>query len=106
MGDILFVIPKYKDLNVEYGYYTTEAPPSGHEMGHTTFHDFKDARDDDEIKSKIDIAITLFMTILFGLFEIFSIVISFKGQFQNPFSSISSESLIISFNLFEEKHFL
>lgn len=41
------------DLNVEYGYYTTEAPPSGHGIGHTTFHDFKDAREDDEIKSKI-----------------------------------------------------
>lgn len=42
-----------KDLNVEYGYYTTEAPPSGHGMGYTTYHDFKDARDDDEIKSEI-----------------------------------------------------
>ena len=42
-----------KDLNVKYGYYTTEAPPSGHGMGYTTYHDFKDARDDDEIKSEI-----------------------------------------------------
>ena len=42
-----------KDLNVEYGYYTTEAPSSGHGMGYTTYHDFKDTRDDDEIKSEI-----------------------------------------------------
>ena len=31
-----------KNLDVEYGYFTTE-----------TFHDFKDARDDDEVKSEI-----------------------------------------------------
>ena len=31
-----------KNLNVEYGYFTTE-----------TFHDFKDTRDDDEVKSEI-----------------------------------------------------
>lgn len=42
-----------KDLNVEYGYYTTEAPPSGHGMGYTTYHDFKDARKFDEIKDEI-----------------------------------------------------
>ena len=42
-----------KDLNVEYGYYTTEAPPSGHGIGYTTYHDFKDARKFDEIKSEI-----------------------------------------------------
>lgn len=42
-----------KDLNVEYGYYTTEAPACGHGAGYTEFHDFKDARDDDIIKEKI-----------------------------------------------------
>ena len=42
-----------KDLNVEYGYYTTEAPPSGHGMGYTTYHDFKNAKDDDRIKNEI-----------------------------------------------------
>ena len=42
-----------KDLNVEYGYYTTEAPPSGHGAGYTTIHDFKDAIEGDEIKEKI-----------------------------------------------------
>lgn len=42
-----------KDLNVEYGYYTTEAPPSGHGAGDTTIHDFKDAIDGDKIKEKI-----------------------------------------------------
>ena len=42
-----------KDLNVEYGYYTTEAPPSGHGIGYTTYHDFKNARKFDEIKSEI-----------------------------------------------------
>ena len=41
------------DLNVEYGYYTTEAPPSGHGAGYTTIHDFKDARKDDVVKEKI-----------------------------------------------------
>ena len=41
------------DLNVEYGYYTTEAPPSGHGAGDTTIHDFKDAIDGDKIKEKI-----------------------------------------------------
>lgn len=39
-----------KDLNVEYGYYTTEAPACGHGAGYTEFYDFKDARDDDIIK--------------------------------------------------------
>lgn len=42
-----------KDLNVEYGYYTTEAPACGHGAGYTEFYDFKDARDDDIIKEKI-----------------------------------------------------
>lgn len=42
-----------KDLNIEYGYYTTEAPPSGHGAGYTTLHDFKDAIEGDEIKEKI-----------------------------------------------------
>lgn len=42
-----------KDLNVEYGYYTTEAPPSGHGAGYSTYHDFKDASKFDEIKSEI-----------------------------------------------------
>lgn len=42
-----------KNLNVEYGYYTTEAPPSGHGAGYTTYHDFKHARDDDIIKNEI-----------------------------------------------------
>ena len=42
-----------KKLNVECGYYTTEAPPSGHGAGFTTIHDFKDARKDDVIKEKI-----------------------------------------------------
>ena len=41
------------DLNVECGYYTTEAPPSGHGAGYTTIHDFKDARKDDVVKEKI-----------------------------------------------------
>ena len=47
-----------KELNVEYGYYTTEAPPTGHGVGYTTFHDFTDAREEDvlrdELISKID----------------------------------------------------
>ena len=42
-----------KDFNVEYGYYTTEAPPSGHGAGYNTIHDFKDAIEGDEIKEKI-----------------------------------------------------
>ena len=42
-----------KDLNVEYGYYTTEAPPSGHGADYNTIHDFKDAIEGDEIKEKI-----------------------------------------------------
>ena len=42
-----------KDLNVEYGYYRTEAPACGHGAGYTEFYDFKDARDDDIIKEKI-----------------------------------------------------
>ena len=42
-----------RDLNVEYGYYTTEAPPSGHGAGYTTIHDFKDAIEGDKIKEKI-----------------------------------------------------
>ena len=41
------------DLNVECGYYTTKAPPSGHGPGDTTIHDFKDAREDDVVKEKI-----------------------------------------------------
>lgn len=41
------------DLNVECGYYTTEAPPSGHGAGYNTIHDFKDAIEGDEIKEKI-----------------------------------------------------
>ena len=41
------------DLNVEGGYYTVEAPPSGHGPGYTAIHDFKDARKDDAIKEKI-----------------------------------------------------
>ena len=41
------------DLNVECGYYTTEAPPSGHGPGDTTIYDFKDAREDDVVKEKI-----------------------------------------------------
>lgn len=42
-----------KDLNIEYGYFTIAPPPSGHGPGDTTFHDFKDAKDDDIIKAKI-----------------------------------------------------
>ena len=41
------------DLNVEGGYYTVEAPPSGHGPGYTSIHDFKDARKDDAIKEKV-----------------------------------------------------
>ena len=41
------------DLNVECGYYTTEAPPSGHGPGDTTIHDFKDAEKDDVVKEHI-----------------------------------------------------
>lgn len=46
----IFVDKKY---NVKFGYYTTEAPPSGHGAGYTTFHDFKDARKDDVIRDEI-----------------------------------------------------
>lgn len=42
-----------KELNVEYGYYTIQAPPSGHGPGYTTLHDFKDAIEGDKIKEKI-----------------------------------------------------
>ena len=42
-----------KDLNVEYGYFTMESSSSGHGAGHTTFHDFKDAKEGDLIKEKI-----------------------------------------------------
>ena len=38
---------------MEYGYYTLEAPPSGHGAGYSTFHNFKDARNDDEVKNEI-----------------------------------------------------
>ncbi len=41
------------ELNVECGYYTTEAPSSGHGPGDTTIYDFKDAREDDVVKEKI-----------------------------------------------------
>lgn len=40
-------------LDIKYGYSTTEAPPSGHGMGYTTFHDFDDTRDDDEVKKQM-----------------------------------------------------
>lgn len=42
-----------KNLNLECGYFTIEAPPSGHGAGYTTFHDFKDAKDGDIIKEKV-----------------------------------------------------
>lgn len=42
-----------REYNVEFGYYTTEAPPSGHGAGYTTFHDFKDARENDFIRDKL-----------------------------------------------------
>ena len=42
-----------KNFNVEYGYYTTEAPPSGHGAGYTTFHDFKDTREEDTIRDEL-----------------------------------------------------
>ena len=48
-----------KDLNVEYGYYTTEAPPSCHGAGYTTFHDFKDAREEDAIRDELIIWIEM-----------------------------------------------
>ena len=48
-----------KDFNVEYGYYTTEAPPSGHGAGYTTFHDFKDAREEDAIRDELIIWIEM-----------------------------------------------
>ena len=41
-----------KDLNVEYGYYTNKYSPYTQEYN-KTFHDFEDARDDDEVKNKI-----------------------------------------------------
>ena len=41
------------DLNVECGYYTTEAPPSGHGPGDTTIYDFKDTEKDDVVKEHI-----------------------------------------------------
>ena len=41
------------DLNVECGYYTTEAPPSGHGPGDITIYDFKDAEKDDLVKEHI-----------------------------------------------------
>ena len=39
-----------KDLNVEYGYYTEEYSNG---KFHKVFHDFEDARDDDEVKTEI-----------------------------------------------------
>ena len=42
-----------KELNVGYGYYTTEAPPTGHGAGYTTFHDFTDAREEDVLRDEL-----------------------------------------------------
>ena len=39
-----------KNLNLDPGYFTIEAPPSGHGAGYPIFHDFKDAKDGDIIK--------------------------------------------------------
>lgn len=38
--------------DLEYGYYVTESSADG-EDGYITFHDFKDAKEDDKIKNKI-----------------------------------------------------
>ncbi len=43
-----------KNINIEPGYFTIEAPPSGHGPGGTTFHDFKDAKEEDIIKEQAD----------------------------------------------------
>ena len=43
-----------RDLNIEYGYHTTEPPASGHGCGYDTYYDFKDARADDIIKNEIE----------------------------------------------------
>lgn len=40
------------DLEVEYGYYVAESTKDG-EDGYITFHDFKDAKEDDNVKNKI-----------------------------------------------------
>ncbi len=45
--------------NIKFGYYTIEAPASGHGAGNTTFHDFKDAREDDVIKNKLTACIEM-----------------------------------------------
>ena len=42
-----------KEFNVEYGYYVTEAPPSGHGAGYTTFYDFTDAREEDVLRDEL-----------------------------------------------------
>lgn len=42
-----------KNLEYEYAYSTTEPPAWGHGPGYTTFQDFRDAEDDDEIKKVI-----------------------------------------------------
>ena len=52
-----------KEYNVEYGYYTTEAPPTGHGAGYTTFHDFKDSRENDFIGDKL---IECIILLIFG----------------------------------------
>ena len=41
------------DLNVEYGYYTIEDPASDYVTNSITFHDFKDAIDEDLVKKTI-----------------------------------------------------
>lgn len=58
-----FYIDKY--LNLEPGYFTIEAPPSGHGPGGTTFDNLKDAKEGDIIKEKINSLID------YDLWEIF-----------------------------------
>ncbi len=40
------------DLEVEYGYYVAESSKDGNN-GYITFHNFKDAKEDDKVKNKI-----------------------------------------------------
>lgn len=51
-SDAGFGIYVNHNLEVEYGYYVAESSKDG-EDGYIYFHDFKDAREDDNVKKKI-----------------------------------------------------
>lgn len=51
-SDAGFGIYVNHNLEVEYGYYVAESSKDG-EDGYINFHDFKDAREDDNVKKKI-----------------------------------------------------